>query len=333
MTNKQENYFNMTEAAVGVMDANNGLWTANPLISGIVASIKGTITSINTAAGIQLQPATGATKSEHALWLTAGDKAEHICFGLKAYYTNGNDFVNYDIVNFTISDFTECSKIKAVERMQLIHDKAATIPIASLVNYNIIANDITGLQTAINNFTTSQPLRTIMKASTKTATANLNPLFKTQRAQMKLLDMYIGTMKQAQPIFVSTYRNARKIINLGKGQMAEERKLQPGEHMDLFKERFMIDDTFTIRNHSAMAKIKVFLSDTSDVPATGGIEILANTQLILTIPTGFKMPFGHSLIILNEATMDDAHVTVVLAHGKSHAAAMKAGNETATKLK
>ena len=79
-----------------------------------------------------------------------------------------------------------------------------------------------------------------------------------------------------------------------------------------------------------MAKIKVFLSDTSDIPTTGGIEIAAQMEIQLTIPTGFKMPFGHSLIVLNEATMDDAHVTVVLAHGKSHS---KAGNETATKLK
>ena len=82
-----------------------------------------------------------------------------------------------------------------------------------------------------------------------------------------------------------------------------------------------------------MAKIKVFLSDTSDVPATGGIEIEAKTQVILSIPKGFKMPFGHSLIILNMATIDDAHVTVVLAHGKSHAAAMKAGSELAKILK
>jgi hypothetical protein len=103
--------------------------------------------------------------------------------------------------------------------------------------------------------------------------------------------------------------------------------------MVLFKEKFLKDDTFTFRNHSAMAKIKVFLSDTSDVPATGGIEIAAQTQLILTIPKGFKMPFGHSLIVLNEATMDDAHVTIVLAHGKSHAAAMKAGSELAKILK
>jgi hypothetical protein len=331
MTDRQEAYQNMTEAAVGVMDGNNGLWNTNPLISGIVASIKATMTSINTATGTQQQPATGATKSEHALWLIAGEKADHVCFGLKAYYTNGNDMVNFDMVNFAISAFLYCSKLTAVDRMQRIHDKAAAIPISSLVNYNVTASDITDLQTDINNFAASQPLRTIMKAGTKTATTNLTPLFKTQRAQMKLLDMYMGTMKQAHADFVSTFTNARKIINLGKTQMAEELHLMPNHFEVIFGQKFLEGDTFTIRNHSDMAKIRVFLSDSSNMPdATAGVEIAAKMEIKLTIPTGFKMPFGHSLIVLNEATMDDAQVTVVLAHGKSHS---KAGNETATKLK
>ena len=131
----------------------------------------------------------------------------------------------------------------------------------------------------------------------------------------------MGTMKVAQPIFVSNYHNARKIINLGKTQQAEEVHLQPNEHVVLFKQRFLPDDTFTIRNHSAMAKIMVFLSDTSDVPTTGGIEIAAKMELQLIVPTAFKMPFGHNLIVLNGTLIDDAHVTVVLAHGKSHSSA------------
>jgi hypothetical protein len=172
-------------------------------------------------------------------------------------------------------------------------------------------------------------LQDIRKTSTKNIKKNLALL----RKAGKKLNNLVQTLRLTQPVFLDTYDNSCIIIDLGKGQMAEERKLQPGEHMVLFTQKFLKDDTFTFRNHSAMAKIKVFLSDTSDVPATGGIEIAAQTQLILTIPTGFKMPFGHSLIILNEATMDDAHVTVVLAHGKSHAAAMKAGSELAKILK
>ena len=329
MTNKQENYHSMTEAAMGVMDKNNSLWNLNPLISAIVGLIKGTITSINTAAGIQQQAATGATKSEHALWVTAANLTEHVCFGLKAYYMNTNDMVTFDIVNFTISDFTECTKLKAVDRMQLIHDNAAAIPIGTLTNYNIVATDITGLQTAINNFSASQPLHTIMKAGTKTATGNLAPLFKTQRHQMKLLDMYMGTMKTAHADFYSTFHNARKIINLGKGQMAEELHLMPKNYEAIFGKKFETGDTFTVRNHSKYAA-EVYLSDiTTALPTANGVKIAAETDLQLEVGKDFGSVFGHWLLVDNPNALDDVHVTVILAHGKSHSSAVVVGNVTA----
>ena len=235
----------------------------------------------------------------------------------------------YDIVNFTISDFLGCTKLTAVKRMQLIHDTAAAIPIGTLTNYNIIATDITGLQTAINNFSASQPLRTIMKATNKTATTNLNPLFKTQRHQMKLLDLYMGTMKYSHGDFYSTYHYARKIINLGKAQMAEELHLMPKHFEAIFGKRFEAGDTFTVRNHSKYAA-EVYLSDVTTVlPTVNGVKIAAETDLKLEIPINFGGVFGHWLLVDNPNALDDVHITVILAHGKSHSSAVVVGNVTA----
>ena len=326
MTDRQENYQNMSVAVTGIMDKNNNLWNTNPLISAIVGLIKGSITSINNAAGIQQQSTTGATKSEHSLWVTAANLTEHICFGLKAYYLNNNDLVNFDIVNFTISDFTGCTKLTAVKRMQLIHDIAAAFTITTLANYNIVATEISGLQIAITNFSASQPLHTIMKAGNKTATSNLTPLFKTQKHQMKLLDMYIGTMKSGHADFFSTYKNARKIINLGKKQMAKELHLMPKHFEAVFGKKFAEGDTFTVRNHSAV-EMEVFLTDNITVlPTTNGVKIPSDTDLKLEISKDFGGVFGHYLVVYNPNTMDDVQVTVILAHGKSHSSAEELGN-------
>jgi hypothetical protein len=170
-------------------------------------------------------------------------------------------------------------------------------------------------------FSTAVPQHAILQALKKTSTTNITNNFKLLRKAGKTLNNLVHTLRFTQGSFVQTYDNACIIINLGKGQMSEEEHLMPGEHVALFTKKFLTDDTFTVRNHSEMAKIKVFLSDNTDVPATGGIEIPAKAELKLSIPTAFKMPFAHTLIVLNEATMDDAHVTVILAHGNSHSIA------------
>ena len=326
MTDKQMNYQNMAVSAIGEMDSYNTLWNSNAKISALVAAAKTTIASINTTMGLQAQPATGATVNEHSLWIASAGKTEHVCMGLKAYYTDINDMTTFAIVNFTISDFLYCTKLEAVQRMQLIHDKAAAITIATLAPFNIVAADITGLQTAITSFANSQPLHTIMKAGNKTATAQLPTLFTTLRGQMKLLDFYVGTMKVAQPTFAMNYTNARKIINLGKTQQAAELHLMPKHFEAIFGQKFLEGDTFTIRNHSEVT-IEVFLTDTPGIlSSTNGVKILGKTNVQLNISKDFGGVFGHWLVVYNPNALDDVQVTIVLAHGKSHSGAGILGN-------
>jgi len=328
MTDRQANYHNMAIAALAEMDANNPFWSSNTKISAIVTAAKATVNSISLAEGIQSQPATGATKSEHSFWVTAAQKSEHICLGLKAYYTDISDMTNFDIVNFTISDFMHCTKLEATLRMQLVHDKAAAITIATLTPFNIVAADITGLQTAITNFANSLPQRTIMKANNKTATAQLPVLFTTLRGQLKQLDFLVGTMKVTQPTFVSNYTNARKIINLGKTQQAEELHLMPKHFEVIFGRKFSEGDTFTVRNHSAIM-MEVFITDnTSVLPTVNGVKIPSKTDMKLVVSKDFGGVFGHWLMVNNPNALDDLHVTVILAHGKSHSSAEEMGNVT-----
>ncbi len=194
MTDNQLNYLNMTNATTTVMDNNNTLWSANIKISAAVLNVKTTVTGINAAAGIQGQDKSGTTANKHALWAVAALKAEHVCAGAHAYYDDLNDLPNMALVSYTNTDFEKGSALEAVVKMQLVHDKAASIAIALLTPYNVIAADITGLQTAITNFSNAIPGHTILQASTSAATEQLSGMFVILRAQMQKLDNLIKTI-------------------------------------------------------------------------------------------------------------------------------------------
>jgi hypothetical protein len=335
MTNEEINYLRMVVTRKGVMNLPNftALWSGNAKIVATKNDVESLLAQILTDAGIQEEDIKGSTTAKKTAWIEAAKWAVHICTGMRAYAEDAVNPVLYQMMHYKKSDLDRGEIQEVLNRMAIIYNQAILIPIGSLTPFNVTAANLTSFNNSIQALNAAFPQHGVLQDIRKTSTKNIKKNLALLRKAGKKLNNLVQTLRLTQPVFLDTYDNSCIIIDLGKGQMAEERKLQPGEHMVLFTQKFLKDDTFTFRNHSAMAKIKVFLSDTSDVPATGGIEIAAQTQLILTIPTGFKMPFGHSLIILNEATMDDAHVTVVLAHGKSHAAAMKAGSELAKILK
>jgi len=330
MTNRELNYLRMAITKKSVMNAFPALWSGNAKISAAKVSVEAILAQILTDAGIQEEDIKGSTTAKDNAWIDAAKWGVHVCTGMRAYAEDAVNPVLYEMMHYKKSDLDKGEVQEALNKMNIIYNQAMLIPIGSLTPFNVTAANLASYSTAIQTLTAAFPQHGVLQDVRKTSTGNIKKNFVLLRKGGKKLNTLVQTLRITQPAFLDTYDNSCIIIDLGKGQMAEEKKLQPGEHIVLFKERYLNTDTFTIRNHSDMAKIKVFLSDGSDVPTTGGIEIDAKTELKLAIPTGFKMPFGHSLIVLNEATLDDAHVTVVLAHGKSQS---KAGNETATKLK
>jgi hypothetical protein len=225
------------------------------------------------------------------------------------------------MMHYTKTDLERGEIQDGLTKMNLIYTQATAVPIANLTPFNLTAADLTNFNTAIQNLTNAVPQHGVLVATRKTSTGNIKSNFKLLRAGGKKLNTLVQTLKLVQPTFVQTYDNACIIVNLGHAQMSEEAHLMPLEHVAMFTQKFLPTDTFTIRNHSEYAKIKVYLSDNTNLPTTGGIEIGARSELKMEVPSAFKMPFGHILIVYNEAPMDDAHVTAVLAHGQSNSGA------------
>ena len=329
MTDNQNNSLNMTNTATGFMDKNVAIFTANTKVTTLLAAIKGTVVSINQTATTQGLDNTGATTNKKNLHQIANDKAEHVCFGLRAYADDINDPILASAIHFTHSDFILGTTAEIVNRMQLVHDKATGIAIASLTPFNVVATDITDLQTAITNYSNAAPTKKVMQAAATAATAQLNTLFTTLRTQWAKMDNLVKTYKAAQPVFVAGYTNARKIIDLGKTMQAEELHLMPHHFEVAFGKKFAEGDTFTIRNHSTVT-IEIALTDTpATMPTANKIKVAANTELQATVSKDFGGIFGHWLIVNNPADIDDAHVTIILAHGKSNSSAAPIGNISA----
>jgi hypothetical protein len=325
MTNAQLNYLRMVITRRGVLNipSNQSLWNTNTKIVSANTSVETILAQILADAGIQEQDITGATTNKESVWDSAVKLAVHVCTCMRSYAEDAGNNTLYQMMHYKKSDLDDSHNDiqSSIDKMNLIYTQATQVLIANLTPFNISAANLTSLNSAIQALTAAAPQHRVLQVVKKTSTENIKKNFALLRKAGKKLNNLVHTLKLTQETFVLTFDNACKIINLGKAQMAEERHLHPSEHIEIFKQKFLVGDTFTIRNHSDLANIKVWLSDTPDVPATGGKEIAAHTEIKLEIPTAFEMPFGHSLIIENLSHMDDAHVTVVLAHGKSHSKA------------
>jgi hypothetical protein len=329
MRDNQLNFLNMVKTVIAMMNLNNGVWTGNLKITAHVAGLQLDVDAIEALEGIQSDSIDGATTSEHSAWNVAANCAEHVCFGLKAYYLEKDDDIMFEKVNYTHSDFIYGQRNEAKDRMKKVYEISKTIDIDDLKDCNVIASDITDLDDAIKAFDTSIPVRNVMRTSTTAATKELPAYFTSLRKRFKKLDNYAGGLKKTNLPFFDAYTKAREIINLGKSMVAEELQLMPREFKAIFGDKLKIGYWVTVRNHSDFPATAYLTDDTANLLVKNEVIIDANAELKLEVPKDFKGVFGHWLMVYNPSGLDDVHVTVILSKKKSQSSAM----ELASKVK
>ncbi len=217
MNDSQLNYRTMTGVTSGFLNTSEAkaVWGGNTKATKKFAEVTGTVSKIDALAVLQATSASGSTNKKLDKWEEAANQSEHVCNGVLAYASDIKDTILWGQVNFTITDFKRGDVDECITIMQLVHDKAAALDIASLKEFNVVAADITTLKTNINDLRLAAPGYRILQSSKKTVTGQLKLEFITLRKQMKELDEIIVTFNKANPNFVSSYKTARKIINLG----------------------------------------------------------------------------------------------------------------------
>jgi len=302
MTQAQENYQDMTNITLGVMESNDGEWTTDVTTASRLNDVTTTLANINVLDKKQGLNAKGATA------------AEHIDDGLIAYYESKNDQTNLAIIKYTHSDFVHCSFSEGYKRMNLVQSTAAGIAIANLIPFKILTTDISELGVSLGLLKDAAPANRLMKVTNKAITKAINEQFKILKPQMKKLDSSVNTYKKSSPTFVSEYKIGRKIIHYGKGHTTAELNLMPIETESVLGNKYTVGDVLTIRNHSDFT-VHYGLTDTPDILPTVMQSLESNTDIKVTVEKDAKDSFGHWLIVHNPNEFDDVSVTVLLAKG------------------
>lgn len=326
MKSSQLNYLNMGKTCLSTMDVNNAVWNGNPIITAMVASIKANILNIENLEGIQSDSAHGATISEHDAWAVAAKNAENVCNGIKAYFINEDDLINFEKVNYTISDFEYGQRNTVLDRMKKVYNAAFVIPIADLVNFNLVGGDITNLDNTIKAFDESIPGYNVIRTGTSAATKELPDAFTLMRKNFKKLDIFVATYKATKPSFYDAYKKSREIFDLGKTTVAEELDLMPKEFKAILGNKLKIGYWLTVRNHSKFPAIVYLTDDTNNLLISNEVLIPAENEYKLEVPSSFKGIFKHWLMVYNPNALDDVQVTVIMSKTKSQSGAQEKPN-------
>ena len=212
MNTKQEAKLNMYRATEKHCDDNALIIAAVPAFQ-TASTISKAIADIINITQLKDVALTGITidksNSKQTLCQIAADMAGIISAFASA---TSNNTLKQE-VNFPVSKLLKTRDDELAPRCQNIHAKAVA-NLAALADYGITAAMLTGLQTAINNYSAETPKPRTALSQRKTYNANLAVLFKETDAILRdQLDKLVMTFKTSNPDFIKTFESNRIIID------------------------------------------------------------------------------------------------------------------------
>jgi hypothetical protein len=139
-----------------------------------------------------------------------------------AYASVVNNAELMGIADYTPSEFAVARDNVFYDMARIIYEAASPLT-TQLAGYNLVAADITQLQTLLTQFLAAIPRRRNAAAASKSATIAIGTLFKDTNGILKnKLDRLMLSFRVTNPDFYTNYLNARIIVDLGGGKKAEE---------------------------------------------------------------------------------------------------------------
>jgi len=211
MKDHLEDKLNMILATEQVMNDNSGLWNGIGAMVTAVSRLGSKRAEIQGVRGMQEQDLRGIPIDKEEKKGDAIEAALVVIGGLKAFArATGNNSLLKKI------DYTRAPMGKARDTILLVRDEAnATIGL--LVPYNVTATEVNVLSAAIGAYEVMIPKPRVAVNIRKNATEALDRLFREVDEPLKIMDGLMETLQQTQPDFFKTYKNARIIVDSGKG--------------------------------------------------------------------------------------------------------------------
>ena len=315
MTNNVKNYNSMVDRTQLTLANNNTLWSGKPKMVSKIAEITSIQTAINVLGKKQGVSTCGATGTKKTDRVVAGLQAYHIEKILQSYYLDIKDQVSYDIIEYSVSDYTSGNIKDSIKKMNQVYDIAAAIIIKSplaLKDFNLVDTDMAELKTDIDAVTTISPLPSTMRAANKAITKEINVQMRLLRTAMNGLDVNMNTFTKTQPAFSDVYFASRKIVNTGVGHKTAEVALMPEQTEAVLGNKYTVGDVLTIRNKSAFA-MQYGLTHDAAITPTNMKSLEGNAEIKITVELDSTGDFGHWLVLHNPHDLDDVDVTVLVA--------------------
>lgn len=196
------------------LTSTNATWSALPAFANAVTRFRNKLNATSSYLSTQSTMTSGVTTDKMNAMKLAIEQGIIISASVQVYARDNNNNTLYKDLSFSRSGLARLSDTELVVKLKFIHAQA-TANLAGLADYGITAAKLTAYMTLITNFSNLLTAPRNRQILIKTATKDLDILFKEGRNELNTMDKLIKQFIAAGGDFVSNYYNARQLINLG----------------------------------------------------------------------------------------------------------------------
>lgn len=138
---------------------------------------------------------------------------------LSTYALFTNNMILTQEVKITTTKLRQASDTAVKDYAQIVYDRAQA-NISALATYGITAATQTAFLNAINAYNALLGKPGASRNESSKVTHQLKTLFKTADAALANMDAAVEIVRLSQPEFYNSYKNARRVIELGTGSLA-----------------------------------------------------------------------------------------------------------------
>jgi hypothetical protein len=213
MTKDQEDKLNMYQATDGVLQTNNGVWTANTGFAGVVSTLEGKIDDIEDLRDQQEEDTTGVTEDKQEAREDLEKNTYKVGSILGIYASVSGNRKLFKKVNYGKSELLKARDNELPGMSGQVHEEAVANALAAAA-YGLTSGMITTLQSSLTAYVSniSKPREAITETSA--ATEQLPPVFTDiDKILEEQLDKGMELYHESNPDFYTDYFNARIIVN------------------------------------------------------------------------------------------------------------------------
>ena len=218
MNSKQSNKLNMYLAVEVVLTTFALVMAGFTKFAGFFTALQTEITQIRACDQEQMVDKTGIAVGKGQLKATVVTLIADLCRKLRAYATMENNQPLLSETDISESRIKRCPDNELLGFAQGICARG-TEHLIALVPYGYTALNHAALEEAIASYQVSIPTPRIGTIDTRQSTLEMAQAFEETDEAIANIDILVEVLKLSKPEFYSTYKSARKIIDLGTGSL------------------------------------------------------------------------------------------------------------------